>query len=562
MPLVSRPARLALAGCAFLALADTGVVALALPPILRELNTDVAGVAAVLGVYALVLAISLLAVRPLQRAAGTSAAGIVGVLLFSAGSLECGLADSLGVLLAARGVQAVGGAILLVTAYTLLADDGPGARLWRLAALVGTAAGPALGGALTQAFGWRSIFLIQAPAALTALPALLRVRERRPAPPTPAREPVVRLDRVIAGVALALLSGALAAALFLTVLLLVSGWSVEPLAAAAAVSVVPLAALLALRVPGPAATRAVAGCLLLAGGTASLAFLPGGSVAWTIAPQLLVGFGMGLALPALAGELLPERDPRQAARLLSARHFGIALVLALLAPIAQHSINTTLENTREQGAALILDARIDPEAKLKIAPLLAETVETEDPRAGLQRTFADNRGLVDDDDLAEYDNLSHAADQMLVTSVISGFAPAYLAAAALALLAAIALALHPLTRRARAPARVFGALAAAALVVGLAVPVGYAALDTTVGPKEVVIADPCEERSLPDTGGIMGFVQDTALKALDKVACKAGSSREELVLALVDEQEAKKYQREYGLDPRSAIDLAQLALGG
>jgi hypothetical protein len=271
---------------------------------------------------------------------------------------------------------------------------------------------------------------------------------------------------------------------------------------------------------------------------------------------------MGLALPALAGELLPERDPRQAARLLSARHAGIALVLALLAPIAQHSINTTLENTREQGAALILDARIDPEAKLKIAPLLAETVETQDPRAGLDRTFADNRGLVDDDDLAEYDNLSHDADQMLVSSVISGFAPAYLAAAALALLAAVALALHPLTRRARAPARVFGALAAAALVVGLAVPAGYAALDTTIGPKEVVIADPCQDRSLPDTGGILGFVQDTALKALDKVACKAGSSREELVLALVDDQEAAKYEREYGLDPRSAIDLAQLVLGG
>jgi predicted MFS family arabinose efflux permease len=575
MLLVSRPSRLALAGCAFLALADTGVVALALPPILRELDTDVAGVAAVLGVYALVLAVALLAVRPLQRAAGVPAAGVIGVLLFSAGSLECGLANSLGVLLAARAVQAVGGAILLVTAYTLLSDDEPGTRLWRLAALIGTAAGPALGGALTQAFGWRSIFLIQAPAALAALPACLRARERRLARATPAREPVIHLGKAIAGVALALLSGALAAALFLTVLLLVSGWSVEPLAAAAAVSVVPLAALLTYRLGGPPATRAVAGCLLLAGGTAAFAFLPGGSIVWTLAPQLLVGLGMGLALPALAGELLPERDPRQAARLLSARHLGIALVLALLAPIAQHSIDTTLETTREQGAALILDARIAPDAKLKIAPLLAETVETEDPRGGLDRTFADGRDLVDDDDLAEYDQLRDDADEMLVNSVISGFAPAYLTAAALALLAAIALALHPLTVRRTSRDRAGAGISArwvlaggtaglllAALIAALVVPAGYAALDASTGPKEVVIADPCEKRSLPDTGGILGFAQDTALQALDKVACKAGSSREQLVLALIDEQEAKTYQHEYGVDPRSAIDLAQLVFGG
>jgi hypothetical protein len=52
-------ARLPLAGVAFLALADTAIVALALPPILLELDTNVAGVAAVLGVYAGALALTL-----------------------------------------------------------------------------------------------------------------------------------------------------------------------------------------------------------------------------------------------------------------------------------------------------------------------------------------------------------------------------------------------------------------------------------------------------------------------------------------------------------------------
>ena len=45
-------------------------------------------------------------------------------------------------------------------------------------------------------------------------------------------------------------------------------------------------------------------------------------------------------------------------------------------------------------------------------------------------------------------------------------------------------------------------------------------------------------------------------------SCRFGSSREELVLALIDDKEADDYQHKYGLDPRNAIDLAQLVLGG
>ena len=153
------------AGLAFLALADTAIVALALPPILRELDTDVAGVAAVLGVYAVVLALALPAAEWLWRRAGTRAVGISGVALFAGGSLACGLSDTLDVLLIARGVQAMGGAALLVSAYLLLSGEQGGRRMWQLAALLGTAAGPGDRRALTQALGWRSIFFVQAPAA-------------------------------------------------------------------------------------------------------------------------------------------------------------------------------------------------------------------------------------------------------------------------------------------------------------------------------------------------------------------------------------------------------------
>jgi hypothetical protein len=75
-----------------------------------------------------------------------------------------------------------------------------------------------------------------------------------------------------------------------------------------------------------------------------------------------------------------------------------------------------------------------------------------------------------------------------------------------------------------------------------------------------VIADPCQDRDLPDIGGIDGFLQDRALEALDSAACRFGSSREELALALADEDHARAYERAHGVDPRSVGGLLE-ALG-
>ena len=569
------PLRLPVAGLAFLALADTAIVALALPPILRELDTDVAGVAAVLGVYAVVLALALPAAEWLWRRAGTRAVGISGVALFAGGSLACGLADTLDVLLIARGVQAMGGAALLVSAYVLLSGEVGGRRMWQLAALLGTAAGPAIGGALTQALGWRSIFLVQAPAALLALPGVLTARDELDRAVQPGERPPARRRRawhdVEAGgvvrprwalgrvLALGLISGAVTAALFLTVLLLISGWGIEPLTAALAVTVMPLAALAMVPLRGSPGVHAAVGALLVAAGSAALAFLPTSSVAWTIPPQLAVGAGMGLALPALAGRLLPERNGRDAARLLAIRHVGIALVLLILAPIAQSELDSTLAETRERGAAIILDAPIDPRVKLDIAPKLSESVETEDPRGGLERVFADGRGEVDDDEREDYDALTERADEVLVAGVNDGFSTAFLVGAGLALLAALILlptALGYSLAGAR-PAIAVGVACVAALAVG-----AYALAADSERPEQVVIADPCEDRDNPGSGGITGFLQDAALVAVDEVACRVGSSREELVLAMVDDDAAKDYERRYDVDPRSVIDLAGSVLPG
>ena len=557
MPIVSGrgATRLPLAGVAFLALADTAIVALALPPILAELDTGVEGVAAVLGVYAVVLGAALLPAESLGRLWGIRALGLAGVALFGLGSVVCGLAEGIEPLLVGRAIQALGGAALLVTAHAVLVGDrrratGRTLALWRQAALLGMAAGPAIGGALTQAFGWRSIFLIQAPVALAAVPACLmapgaaELRRR-------ASRPAALLQ--LAG--LALVSGAIAAALFVTVLMLVVGWSIEPLAAAVVVSVMPLCALAAARIGGPAGSRAVAGALLVAAGAAALAFIPTASVAWTLLPQAVVGAGMGLALTALSGELLPDRDGYESARLLTMRHLGIALALLILAPIAQHELDTTLHETRLRGAALILDARIDPRLKLELAPRLNGSVETEDPRGGLDEVFADARDEVDSDQLGSYDDLADRADDLLVTAVNDGFRTAFLIAAALALFAAAVLALAtPVAAGAPVVGYVAVGAVAGVLLFGL--------LAQAVRPEPVMIADPCEDRQLPSSGGLAGIAQDAVLIAADTVACRVGSSREELVLALADDEASREYEERYGINPRSAIDAVRRLLPG
>ena len=66
--------------------------------------------------------------------------------------------------------------------------------------------------------------------------------------------------------------------------------------------------------------------------------------------------------------------------------------------------------------------------------------------------------------------------------------------------------------------------------------------------------------SVNGSGGVTGFLQEQALKLLDSSACKLGSSREELVLAIADKDEAKRFEQKHGVDPRTASGLLQLLL--
>jgi hypothetical protein len=104
---------------------------------------------------------------------------------------------------------------------------------------------------------------------------------------------------------------------------------------------------------------------------------------------------------------------------------------------------------------------------------------------------------------------------------------------------------------------------ATAGMLAVAPPAAYAALYHAVAPKPPAILDPCTAKRTPARGGgLTGALQQQALALLDKTACRLGSSREELVLALADEDDAKRFQREHGVNPRSLGGILRALLGG
>jgi predicted MFS family arabinose efflux permease len=514
------------------ALADGSIVTLALPQLLRELGTSVEGVAAVLGIYCAVVAVALPVVVRIRERWGSRRIGVGGLLLFAAASLGCATAHSLPVLLSMRAAQGLGAACLLVLAFDVLAVERVGLRsrrwLWTATAVLGTAAGPALGGLLAQSFGWRAIFFAQVPIALTASLAVLAHLERlavQPAPPVAhaRHEPVPMI-------ALALTAAALSSVLFLLVLLLISGWGFSPLQAAGAMMLVPAGAAAVRRVGGAALTRAAAGCALLGAGVLTLAFLPSPSGWWLLAPLLVAGAGMGLALPAIAGQLLHERTPRHAARLLAVRHAGIALTLLLLAPIIAVQVRAASAHAELQGVAALLDSSVSPSEKLKLASVVASSVQSSNPRAALADVLAANTGGLSAADRAALGSLHRQGDAIIVQVAGDSVRTAFLITGLLALLAAALL--RPPRLAPAAQRRGLRALAGLAAAIVL-LPAGYAVAKRASPPGTPQLAAPCKPRPAPQASGFSGLLQSLAIDGLDSLACREGITREQLVLNLI-----------------------------
>jgi MFS family permease len=113
---------------ASLVLADATIVTLALPDLLVDLRTTVYGVAAVLGVYTATVGCAALPAASLVRRADLEWTGMLALCVFSLASIACAFANGVVLLLAARAVQGVAGALILTVAGANLASVGPGSR--------------------------------------------------------------------------------------------------------------------------------------------------------------------------------------------------------------------------------------------------------------------------------------------------------------------------------------------------------------------------------------------------------------------------------------------------
>src|SRR3954471_18922958 len=170
----------------FMLLLDITVVSVALPSIQRELEASLSDLEWVSAAYALVLAVLLLPAATLGDRLGRRRLFLVGLVIFTVGSLACALAPTVLALELFRALQGVGGAVLFATGTPLLRAEFSGPALARALGAFGatlgaaSAIGPLAGGGLTALLGWRFIFFVNLPIGVAAfVGGVLRLRESR-----------------------------------------------------------------------------------------------------------------------------------------------------------------------------------------------------------------------------------------------------------------------------------------------------------------------------------------------------------------------------------------------
>ena len=424
------------------AFADSSIVVLALPDLYGAFDTTIVGVSWVITSYNLVVALAAGAVAVFWSRFDARRWGRVGLLLFTGGSIGCAASWSLAALIAFRCVQGLGGALVLATSVSLLGgltgSRERGIALWTHVAVLGAAVGPVLGGVLTQLFDWRAIFVVQAPVAAVALLATVGGGAAGGRDGADARGRRAR-GALAADAALGLVFAALVGALFLAVLLVITVWGLEPVVGALVVSALP-AATVAARYLGRGLDRVVAiggGALLLTAGLLALALLPRVSDALVAVALGFCGLGTGLAVPALT-QVAVHQDAglvRSGAITVAARHAGLVLALALVAPLLTTSLDRAGRHALLGGTREILDAGVPLRKKVPISLALRDALESaqkgEVPDLG--KPFDDAGARTNDD-------VRHARDSLVTTlesALTRGFRSAFALAALFALLALV-----------------------------------------------------------------------------------------------------------------------------
>ena len=222
----------------FMLLVDLTIVVVALPAIRSSLHTTFSDQQWTVDAYSLSLAALLLPTGSLADILGRRRVFAAGLLVFTIGSLLCGLAGSGPELIAFRALQGIGGATVFATSLALLAQTFHGAErgfafgVWGAVVTLAGALGPVLGGLLTTELSWRWIFFVNLPiGAVAILVTLIGVHEFRP--PHPRRIDVPGFTVFTLGL-LALVYGLIESGQ--------EGWGATRVLVALAIAVVSLAA--------------------------------------------------------------------------------------------------------------------------------------------------------------------------------------------------------------------------------------------------------------------------------------------------------------------------------
>ncbi len=521
MPNRLRTAVLVLAiGVAF---ADSSIVVLGVPEIVRDFDVAVGDASWVITSYNLAVVAAAAAVFGVLGRFSPRRLAFVGLAAFTLASIGCALAPSFGWLVGFRTAQGLAAALVLVAALPFLGGRA-GIRAWILAATVGLAAGPALGGVLTELFSWRSIFAAQAPLvaagllALGAAPTVVTGAGRRPR------------RAWLADATLAAFSAALVGALFLVVVLLINGFGWQPLPAALVATTLPVAAAVAERIGHGLAPAAAAGAggVLVACGLTVLAFLPSARTGLVVAGLALGGAGLGLAAQPLGRLALGgPRLEQDAAWTVFFRHAGLVLALVVVTPVLVSSLDALEQDAEAVAGEVVLRSELPLTEKARVLNDLADAADASEPSVpDVRETLAPREG--------GEGTISQVADDLterLHELIARAFRDPFLLCAAFGLGAALlGLGLGLADGRVRAPALAFAAVALVAGAVALGADYRLGALDDPAAGT-----DPCRAPPAEGGDGLEAAVERIALDSLSGAACELGVSRAAVLRELAGE---------------------------
>src|SRR6201993_3120707 len=201
---------LAIVGAAFfMTVLDVAIVNVAIPSIQRDLHVAETTVQWVLIAYAITFGGFLLLGGRMADLFGRRRLFMIGVAVFSAASLVCGLATAIGVLIAARAVQGVGAAIvspatlsIITTTFKEGSERNKALGIWGAMGGSGAAAGVLFGGILTKYAGWEWIFFVNVPVGALVLALAPRIVRESRAPDVGRDFDAIGASSVTAGLAL------------------------------------------------------------------------------------------------------------------------------------------------------------------------------------------------------------------------------------------------------------------------------------------------------------------------------------------------------------------------